>query len=310
MKLLATLGAFLFSGIVAATPLHNIVVFGDSLSDNGNLYEIMKHQLPQSPPYFEGRFSNGPVWAEHLILSYFSVDPLSHLQDYAIGGTGVSDEEDEDDDDALFSLKKQIDQYLLANNDKASDDNLYVLWIGANNYLGMPTEVEETLTMVNAGIARNLKRLIDKGAKHILVFNLPDLGRSPAAIDFGSIEMFTYFANKHNENLYNTVADLKQQYPDVEWVYFDMNSMFNHVLENAADYGFTNITETCAKSSMDEKKRRSLLNMVSSTKAEKENPGCEGYLFFDLIHPTALAHQIIAEKTRIVLDEAGVKFSE
>ncbi len=58
MKLLATLGAFVFSGIVADAPLHNIVVFGDSLSDNGNLYEIMKHQLPQSPPYFEGRFSN------------------------------------------------------------------------------------------------------------------------------------------------------------------------------------------------------------------------------------------------------------
>jgi len=52
MKLLATLGAFLFSGIVAATPLHNVVIFGDSLSDNGNLYEFMKHQLPQSPPVF------------------------------------------------------------------------------------------------------------------------------------------------------------------------------------------------------------------------------------------------------------------
>ena len=74
MKLLATLSAFLFSGIVAATPLQNIVVFGDSLSDNGNLYEIMKHQLPQSPPYYKGRFSNGPVWVEHLILHIFLIN--------------------------------------------------------------------------------------------------------------------------------------------------------------------------------------------------------------------------------------------
>ncbi|MDF1929887.1 hypothetical protein PGH45_07210 [Legionella pneumophila] len=49
MKLLASLCAFLLSGVVSATPLNNIVVFGDSLSDNGNLYEYMKHQLPQSP---------------------------------------------------------------------------------------------------------------------------------------------------------------------------------------------------------------------------------------------------------------------
>ena len=81
MRLLATVGAFLFSGIVAATPLHNVVVFGDSLSDNGNLYELMRHQLPPSPPYFEGRFSNGPVWIEHLMASYFSENPSAHLLD-------------------------------------------------------------------------------------------------------------------------------------------------------------------------------------------------------------------------------------
>lgn len=50
MRLLATISAFLFSGIISATPLHNIVIFGDSLSDNGNLYEFMKKQIPQSPP--------------------------------------------------------------------------------------------------------------------------------------------------------------------------------------------------------------------------------------------------------------------
>src|SRR6188472_2981783 len=99
MKLLATLGALLFSGFVTATPLHNMVVFGDSLSDNGNLYEFMKHQLPQDPPYFAGRFSNGPVWVEHLVASYFPNDPSSHLFDYAFGGAGVSEE---DGDDVLF----------------------------------------------------------------------------------------------------------------------------------------------------------------------------------------------------------------
>ena len=29
-----------------------MVVFGDSLSDNGNLYRYMWYKLPLSPPYF------------------------------------------------------------------------------------------------------------------------------------------------------------------------------------------------------------------------------------------------------------------
>lgn len=308
MKLLATLGAFLFSGIVSAAPLHNIVVFGDSLSDNGNLYEFMKHQLPQSPPYFEGRFSNGPVWVEHLAQFYFPNDPASHLQDFAIGGSGVSEEEDEDD--VLFTLKREVNSYLLANQDKASPDSLYIVWIGANNYLGMPSEVEETLMTVNTGISNSLQRLADKGAKHIMVLNLPDLGRTPAAYEFGSTEALSYFSDQHNSNMSKTVARLKEEYQGVDWLYFDMNHAFGYVLEHAADYGFTNITGSCSTSVVNELTKKSVLRMVASTSPGRVNEACDGYLFFDLVHPTALAHQIMAEKARIMLDESGIEFTE
>ncbi|CAM2855935.1 GDSL family lysophospholipase PlaA [Legionella worsleiensis] len=308
MKLIATVGAFLFSGIVAATPLNNIVVFGDSLSDNGNLYEYMKHQLPQSPPYFEGRFSNGPVWIERLVASYFPENPAAHLYDYAIGGAGVSEEDDEDD--VLFTLRREIKTYLLANNDKASEDSLFVIWIGANNYLGMPAEVDQTLNDVNTGITHGLEQLVNKGAKHILVLNLPDLGRTPAALEFGSIEPLSYYANQHNEALLKTFAQMKQTYPEVNWYYFDLNSAFNDVLEHAEDYGITNITGTCANSIADESSRRSVLKMVSRVSPRKTGEQCDGFLFFDLVHPTSFAHQLMAEKARAALDAAGVEFSD
>lgn len=308
MKLLATLGAFLFSGIVAATPVNNIVVFGDSLSDNGNLYEFMRHQLPQSPPYYEGRFSNGPVWIEHLIATYFPDNPALHLQDYAFGGAGVSEEDD--DDDVLFTLRREIKTYLLAHADKASEDSLFVVWIGANNYLGMPNEIEKTLLDVNTGITHGLQKLAEKGAKHILVLNLPDLGRTPAAIEFGSIETMSYFSTQHNEALSKTVSNLRQAYPDVEWLFFDMNTAFNEVLEHAADYGFTNITGTCANSIVDSQTRTSVLNMVSSVTSKNKGDACEGYLFFDLVHPTGFAHKILADKARTMLDAVGVEISE
>ena len=42
----------------------NIIVFGDSLSDTGNAFEATGHGEPPSTPYFDGRFSNGPVWVQ------------------------------------------------------------------------------------------------------------------------------------------------------------------------------------------------------------------------------------------------------
>ncbi|HRD70829.1 MAG TPA: SGNH/GDSL hydrolase family protein [Legionella sp.] len=308
MKLLATLSAFLFSGIVAASPLHNIVVFGDSLSDNGNLYEFMKHQLPQSPPYFEGRFSNGPVWVEHLAETYFPTSSSIHLLNYAFGGAGVSEEGEVDD--VLFTLRREVESYLVSHQNQASDDTLYIVWIGANNYLAMPEEVEQTLTDVNLGITHSLQRLVDHGAKHFLILNLPDLGRTPAAIEFGSTQAMSYFANQHNDSLKKTIANFQMANPQVEWIYFDLNKMFGHVLENPKEYGFSNISGTCSNAEINELTKKSVLQMVASVTPIKTKDACDGFIFFDLVHPTALAHRIIADKVRIMLDETGVEFSE
>lgn len=305
MKLLATIGAFLFSGIVWATPLHNIVVFGDSLSDNGNLYKFMKYQLPPSPPYHEGRFSNGPVWIEHVIASYFPNDPAAHLLDYAYGGAGVSEEDGADD--VLFTLRREVNSYLLEHHDKASADSLFVIWIGSNNYLAFPSEVEKTLHDVQLGIIHSMERLVEKGAKHILVVNLPDLGRTPAAIEFGSINEMTYFAKEHNNLLSKAVDELKQKYPDVEWLHYDLHQAFEEVMSHPQDYGFTNLTSTCVNSVVEDITKTSVLKMVASVKPNTTQDGCTGYLFFDLVHPTALAHKILGDRAREMLDQAGIE---
>ena len=57
------------AGFVMAHRTATLVVFGDSLSDNGNLFDLTG--FPQ-PPAWEGRSSNGPVYAEQLatVASY------------------------------------------------------------------------------------------------------------------------------------------------------------------------------------------------------------------------------------------------
>ncbi|KTC86323.1 GDSL family lysophospholipase PlaA [Legionella brunensis] len=305
MKILFTGFLLLFSGLLTAKPLNDIVVFGDSLSDNGNLYEYMHQKLPQSPPYYHGRFTNGPVWVENLVAAYFPTAPSAHLFDYAFGGAGISEDPDED---VLFTLKKEIDTYFLAHQDKADEDSLFVIWIGANNYLGVPDDTEKTLSDVNLGLTHQLERLADAGAKHVLIVNLPDLGKTPIANAFDSQEKLTYLANQHNELLESSLKNLQQDYPEIQWLYFDVNKTLHDLVVSPEKYGFSNITDTCYDVVVDKLSNRAVLHMAAKIKPKNEMDACEGYLFFDPVHPTAPAHQIMAEQAKAFLDSQGVEF--
>src|SRR6202012_5265548 len=113
-----------------------------------------------SPPYFEGRFSNGPVWIEALAESYFHEQSSAHLLNYAFGGAVVKEE----NTGPIFSLKLEIATYLGAHQDKADENSLFIIWIGGNNYLMTPKDVEGTLAQANTGIKHGLQTLIKAGA--------------------------------------------------------------------------------------------------------------------------------------------------
>ncbi|RAP34731.1 lysophospholipase [Legionella quinlivanii] len=305
MKVLLTLCALFFSTVIQSAALKNIVVFGDSLSDNGNLYEYMHHQLPQSPPYYEGRFTNGPIWVERLLALYYKQNPESHLKDYAFGGAGVSEE---DDGGVLFTLRSEIDSYFLSHNNQAEKDNLYVVWIGANNYLGVPDGVNETVERVNKGIAHSLSELASKGARHILVFNLPDLGKAPAAKEFDAEEILSEFCQAHNAALAETMKQLRKEYPKVQWIFYDVNELLNQIFANPAHYGFNNIEQTCYDVMIDKPSQKSVLQIASRIRPTSEFDTCDGFLFFDPVHPTGPAHQIMAETAYRLLKEANISF--
>ena len=64
-----------------------VVVFGDSLSDNGNLVIVEGQPLPDPTLYYQGRLSNGPVWVEYLTNPRHLGTALS---DKAYGGANSS----------------------------------------------------------------------------------------------------------------------------------------------------------------------------------------------------------------------------
>ncbi|MFW2344966.1 MAG: SGNH/GDSL hydrolase family protein, partial [Brevundimonas mediterranea] len=76
-----------FAGSASAQTYNRLVVFGDSLSDNGNLYLASGGTQPPSPPYYQGRFSTGPVFTE--LLGFNAVNftgSVSGSINYAFGG--------------------------------------------------------------------------------------------------------------------------------------------------------------------------------------------------------------------------------
>ncbi|MDF1684957.1 MAG: SGNH/GDSL hydrolase family protein [Legionellaceae bacterium] len=293
-----------------ATPLKGFVAFGDSLSDNGNLYEYMKHQLPLSPPYYQGRFSNGPVWIEHLVASYYPTNATSHMLNYAFGGSGVAEQdEDEINDGAMLTLDSQVDSYLLAHDKKANESSLYTIWTGSNNYLGLPDDVDAEVSFVVGGIRRNAEKLIDKGAKHVMLIGIPDLGRIPMATEFEATAELSLLANTHNAMLEAEVKKLQIDYPEVEWVFFPVNNMFQEALDYPEHYGFTNTTGTCYETLETIPSPQSVLSMASRIKPRSARTSiCDEYLFFDPVHPSARGHEYIALEARKLLDATGVEF--
>ena len=125
----------LLPSLVFATTIDKIIVFGDSLSDAGNLYNYSKveHEkdnsyplIPKTPPYWKGRFSNGPLWDEDLGVT---------MENLAYGGAWV---ESYNDSMQIFPADLQTisDYYIVeADHDHQKDQHLYVYWIGANYYL-------------------------------------------------------------------------------------------------------------------------------------------------------------------------------
>lgn len=290
---------------MSETRLNKVVVFGDSLSDMGNLYDYMKHQLPVSPPYYKGRFTNGPVWIE-LLMNYYHLNTREgRLLNYAFGGAGVI--ADEYEDDLFFTLATEINSYFVATHNQTDEHALYIIWIGSNNYLANPDNPQRILHDVDIGIQRGLQQLVDKGAKHIMIVNVPDLGKTPMAIDYGITNELTDLSNQHNEIIRKNIVEWQKNYPEVQWIYYDINQLFEEVTRNPSRFGFTNITGTCYEQAAEEYKGHNVLQIVGNIKESIKKKACQGYLFFDPVHPSAAAHVFMAERAHQLLEEMDIK---
>ena len=277
------------AGGIPAQPDHNpaysaIVVLGDSLSDTGRTSAVLTQVLGTAfppPPYAPGRISNGPVWIEYFApMLRRSYEPLDNFA-WAGATTGTLNV------NATFlpGMLNELDEVagIPPSPPRALDPKaLYVVFGGANDFLAIflgadpnnviPAGVENLLFIVSTLHAR--------GAQHIVVVDLPDIGRTPRARAGGanSAAAATFLSATFNSLLRTGLDALP--FPVVRVSVFDL---INKFVAQPHKYGFTNVTG------------QGILDLANS----------ETYLFWDAVHPTTRSHRYVAEEVFHSLAAAG-----
>ena len=258
--LLIAIFALVMTPFANAGSFSALVVYGDSLSDNGNLFKAIGYP---PAPYFQGRFSNGPVSSEQL-AGILGVPIL----DFAYGGatTGIGNYVDHGTQTTpgtlgLPGMQLELTASTPILTPALTSTALFEVWGGANDFIvagDIPTAV--------ANIDSIIATLQAAGAKHILVPGMPDLGVTP---DFFGDPVATGYAEEFNTLL---LASLP---PGV--TYADTFNLSEELSNDPVKFGLTNSTDPCL-----------------TTTSICSNP--DQYLFWDGFHPTTAADAILAKE--------------
>ena len=194
-----------------------IIVFGDSYSDNGNVFKLTKQQYPNAIAYYKGRFSDGPVWSEYF-ASLNQVDPNdpSKFLNFAYGQakimapTSITVYANPDKTYKIPSFSDEIDTYQKIYKTFKPND-LILVFIGTNDFFDMPAvQAEEFFKNLADKETQELKRLISLGATKIIVLNGRDVTLSPLAKIFTKdLQGFQNLIKIYNSRLNENVASLK-----------------------------------------------------------------------------------------------------
>ena len=268
-KLIVVLIGMFLTNLSHAT-FTQVISFGDSLSDSGNVYQATGTSPP--PPYFNGRFSDGPVWNEILATRLGLTAPTPSLlggTNYAWGGANTTAA------GTSPSTTNQISDYIITTDGSADRDALYTISTGSNDIseVGRGVLTRDDLTAAATSVASLVNDLKAAGAESILVLNTPNLGLIPAATD--NPTSGTDLSNVFNTTLSTALADIS----GVELL--DIFTGTTEIVANPSLFGLDNVTDPCINTAF---------------------PDCSKHLFWDGAHPTTAGHALIAEAALLQLN--------
>jgi phospholipase/lecithinase/hemolysin len=315
------------ASIAAASVFSNVYVFGDSLSDTGNLAEFQGANFP-NPPFFNDSVTNGPpavvLLAQHFGLSERPSLFANGFQDthnlfgpgfqfgtnYAFAGARAFNPGQAD-------LTDQVNAFLArpGGGGVAPLDALYVVWIGGNDIRtaghsnNAATGAGLVTSAVNA-IAADIQTLINKGAHSILVPNAGDVGAIPEFTQespASQAQLATQDSILFNVLLHQALVNILALNPGLNLDAFDFFDFSKDVAANAASLGITDTSDPCLKTNFTPN-----LNCIDPVTHQIT---FDKFLFWDHIHPTAevqaawsegLIAAVVPEPTTLALFALGL----
>jgi phospholipase/lecithinase/hemolysin len=270
-------------------PFNQLIIFGDSLSDNGNDFIATGGAIPAPPAYTAGRFTNGPditpttsftgVWHEQLSTAL----NLPVAQPSSAGGTnwafGGADTTGGFSAAGVPGLGFQVATFL-GSQPNPPPTALYVLEGGVNDILDAAAAPGATTASVAAAevlaiqnLTLQITALAMSGAKDFLWFDVGPLNLAPetqgnplnAAMGAASLQF--------RSDLLAAAATLQSSY-GIQIAVVDIYGSYILWRSDPAAFGLTNVNDPAG--------------LVGA-------PNPDTYLNWDGIHPTTKGHDLIAQ---------------
>ena len=292
LRLAAIASVLLAAAAPAAAQFSSLTVFGDSLTDSGNNALVIgangtqvitgNTYIPEQP-YASGTYSNGATWvssfAAGIGLAPSALPSLAGGGNYAFGGARTTI--DGPVAGFPFSATTQLGGFLTNAPATLAGSGLYVIAIGGNDVRDTgsavaadPANALSIIGTAAAAYATGVGNMIDalqaRGAVSIVVWGVPDVGRSPAALAGGPAVAGAATAIS---GAFNSALQARLAGESFGVQYFDVAGLIGGVLASPGSFGFTNVTDACG----------AVLGCDPST-----------YLFWDGIHPTSAAQSLVA----------------
>lgn len=290
----AWMAAVLAGGLVVAAPAtaqsyNDLYVFGDSLVDSGNARaaRLASGGVDPAPPslgYYEGRFSNGFNFADFLAMSITGRPATAAAfggTNFSVGGAQAA----EVLGDASPSFAEQIGFFDISGR-AFNSNSLVLVTLGGNDIRSELAKLRTpgytpTLAPALDAFRTGLGSLLDRGARNIVVTGLPDVGQIPAVTTLGIPQLSgagTQLSFGLNQAFGQTVSGLATQ-TGANLQFFDLFAYQASIYADPAAFDLPGTLDM----------RNACLDVPGAAAS-----GCQGYVYFDPVHPTSPVHSAIA----------------
>lgn len=218
-----------------------LIIFGDNYSDVGNQYST--YDIPVSPPYWHGRYSNGPVWSERLAEAYdFIPNPDEHpyyhrngvFQDYAFGGATIlwrdrpTHQTKTLDQQVAFFMKKH-------QQDNSNNSALAIFWIGTNDVLNEDCYQKpfRCVSAMTDDLTKNINKVYQAGVRHFFVISIPHISQTPrlkALTKDKTRSIINGVVKYFNRNLSLLTYQISQDKPGAKTMFMDSDTFYQRSL--------------------------------------------------------------------------------